>query len=438
MKKTEKMPIINPHAAGIDVGSKSHYVAIGQNEAEVREFGVYTEDHQKMVEYLCSHGVNTIAMESTGSYWQTLFSSLQSAGFEVILVSGHQTKNVRAKTDVKDCQWIHKLHSLGLLRGCYLPSELTQKIRTLNRHRQNLIEDAAALSNKMQSALRLMNLRLDVVLSDITGKSGIAIIEAILSGERNGTELAALTNNRVRKSKEEIAKSLQGNWNNENLFQLEQCYELYKIYQQKIAECDKEIEKLLLPFSKSATQYQVPKKRLKSENQHQINLPLYSYNMFGVDLFTIDGVSVNTIMTFIAEIGTDIYKFKTAKAFTSWLRLAPNNRVSGGKLISSRTPKGKNKFTLALRNAANTIDRLKDGALMNFFKRIAYKKGRAAAITATARKLAVIIWNMITNKQDYKPIESTLYLERIKAQKIVYIKKTMKKLGIQTIELSMG
>jgi transposase len=438
MKKTEKMTIINHYAAGIDVGSKTHYVAVGQNDSEVKEFGVYTEDHERMVEYLNSCKIKTIAMESTGSYWQNLFSSLQSAGFEVILVSGQQTKNVRAKTDVKDCQWIQKLHSLGLLRGCYLPSESTYKIRTLNRHRQSLIEDAAALSNKMQKALRLMNLRLDVVLSDITGKSGIAIIEAVLSGKREAKELAALTHNRVRKTKTEIAKALHGNWNEEHLFELHQCYELYKVYQTKIADCDKAIEKLLLPYSESRESYEAPKKRLKSKNHHKINLPLYSYGMFGVDLFSIDGVSVNTIMTFIAEVGVDIYKFKTAKAFTSWLRLAPNNKISGGKLISSRTPKGKNKFTLALRNAANTIDRLKEGALMNFFKRIAYKKGRASAITATARKLAIIIWNMVTKKQCYNPIENNLYLEKVKAQKIFHIKKAMKKLGIQTSELSMG
>jgi transposase len=214
------MKIVNPTAAGIDVGSKSHFVAVGQNEQDVMEFGVYSKDHQKMIEHLNSYGIKTVAMESTGSYWQTLFFALQKAGFEVLLVSGYQTKNVRAKTDVKDCQWIQKLHSLGLLRGSFLPSEQTARLRILCRHRSSLIEEPSKMTNKMQKSLRLMNLRLDVVISDITGKSGISIIKAILEGERNGTVLSQLADSRIKKSKEEIARALQGHWNEEYLFEL--------------------------------------------------------------------------------------------------------------------------------------------------------------------------------------------------------------------------
>lgn len=197
MKKSAKMKIINSYAAGIDVGSRSHYVGVGQQPNDVSEFGVYSSDHLKMIAYLRENNITSIAMESTGSYWQTLYFALQKAGFEVLLVSGHHTKNLRAKTDVKDCQWIQKLHSLGLLRGCFLPDEQTNKLRILHRHRTSLIEQSAKMTNKMQKSLRMMNLRLDVVLSDITGKSGMAIIEAILSGERNGETLAKLVDVRV-------------------------------------------------------------------------------------------------------------------------------------------------------------------------------------------------------------------------------------------------
>jgi transposase len=441
MKKVEKMQVINAKAAGIDIGSKSHFVAIGQESHEVKEFSVYSSGQESLLLFLKEHEITTVAMESTGSYWQSLFRTIQQAGIEVLLVSGTQTKNVRGKTDVQDCQWIQKLHTLGLLRGCYLPGETTLKLRTLSRHRQSLIEISASFTNKMQKALRLMNLRLDVVLSDITGVSGIRIIEAILAGEKNPETLSLLANNRVRKSKHEIVDALQGQWNQELLYELESSYKLYKDIQLSIAQCDKKVEALLTLATsdiKDETIKNLKKKQLKGKNQQRFDLPMYSHKLFGVDLFAIQGVSSGTVMTFISEVGLDIYKFDSAKQFTSWLRLAPNNKISGGKLISSRTPKGKNKFTHALRNAANTIDRLKGGAMNSFFKRIAYKKGRAAAITATARKLAVIIWNMVMKKQAFNPMSDQLYQELYKHKQLNRIKKMMTRFNITTKELSGG
>jgi transposase len=438
MKQLEKMKIINPHAAGIDIGSKSHFVAVGQSESQVKEFNVYKSGQDALIAFLKQEGVKTVAMESKGSYWQSIFRELQLNGFEVMLVSGQQTKNVRAKTDVKDCQWIQKLHTLGLLRGCYLPSETTLKLRTLSRHRSSLIENASSITNKMQKTLRLMSFRLDAVINDITGKSGIKIIEAILNGELNGEKLSLLADARVRKSKEEISDALQGNYNDELMFELKQCYFLYKTLQQAIAECDNKMEGVLLEITKAVTKsaQATNKKQLKGKNQQRFDLPNYSNKLLGVDLYAIEGVSSGTVMTFISEIGNDIHKFSTAKEFTSWLRLAPNNRISGGKIIGSRTPKGKNKFAIALRNAANTIERLKGGMLNAFFKRIAYKKGRAAAITATARKLAVIIWNMTMKRIPYLPADEGLYKEKIRQNKIYFIKKSMQKHGISTLELS--
>jgi transposase len=291
----------------------------------------------------------------------------------------------------------------------------------------------------MQKALRLCNFRIDVVINDITGKSGRAIMEAILSGERDGNKLSQLANNRCRKSKKEIAEALQGHDNDELMFELGDCYDLYKIIQVKIEACDKKIEQLLKSSLVGDSQIdqgvKITQKQIKGKNQVKFDLPQLSYQYYGVDLFAIESVSMNTVLTLITEIGQGIYKFKTAKQFSSFLRLAPNNKVSGGKLISSRTPKGANKLSIALRNAANTIDRIKKGSLVSFFKRIAYKKGRAAAITATARKIAVIIWNMIVKKQQYKPLAEDVYRELIKVKVIKNIQHQMKKLNIVTDDL---
>jgi transposase len=439
MKKTMEMKIVHAHAAGIDVGSKTHYAAVGQQPDDIRSFGVYTDDHEQMAAWFKERGITTIAMESTGSYWQTLFASLQSAGFEVLLVNGKQIKNVKGKTDVKDCAWIQRLHSLGLLTGSFLPQEKVAKVRTYYRHRLSLIEQSAKMSNKMQKAMRLMNVRLDVALSDITGKSGRRIIEAILEGERDGKNLAQLADERVKKSKEEIALSLQGHWQEEYLYELKDCYDLYKIYQQKLDDCDAEIEKLLQQQITviANKEKQLPKLNRKKHRKNQIKFDLsrLSYQYTGVDLFAIEGVSYNTIIAFIAEVGHDINKFATAKQFVSWLRLAPNNKISGNKLLSSRTPKGKNKLALALRQAANTVEQMKHGALVSFFKRIAYKKGRGAAITATARKIAVIIWKMITLQIPYKPMDELAYKEKIKEKVMKNIKSKMKRMSISINDL---
>jgi len=382
--------------------------------------------------FLKENNVKTIALESTGSYWQSLFMILQKNGFEVLLVQGSQTKNLKAKTDVKDAQWIQKLHTLGLLKGSFLPSDMTLRIRTLHRHRQGLIESASAYTNKMQKSLMLMNFRLDVVINDIVGVSGVKIIEAILDGENCGSKLAEYADKRVKRSKVEIADALQGETNSEYMYELRDCYELYNILQERIQNVDNEIEKILQVYTEDIhlDDEVLIKKQLKGKNQPKMDIQRLSKKLLNVDLFAIESISSSTVMSFLSEIGNDIYKFRTAKHFVSWLRLAPNNRVSGGKTISSKTPRGKNKFALALRNAANTIERKKDGLLVSFFRRIAYKKGRAAAIKATARKLAVIIWNMIIKKTSYVPIDSHEYQEIIKKNKIHYINKTIEKYKI--------
>jgi len=438
-KNFEKMVVMNPHAAGIDVGSRSHFVAVGQDpQKDVMEFGVYSKDQETMVNYLRSHSITTVAMESTGSYWQSLFFALQSAGFEVLLVSGHQTKNVRAKTDVKDCVWIQKLHSLGLLRGCFLPDKDSARLRTLQRHRSSLIEESSKMVHKIQKAMRMMNLRLDVVISDITGKTGRAIIEAIIDGERDGKALSQFTDPRVKKSREEIAMALQGHWDEELLYEMTECYQIYTFLQGKVKSCEKRLESLLDEFTREICiedEVVLSRKQLKGKNQPKFDLPALSYKFYGVDLFAVESISSSTVLTLICEVGMGIYNFKTSKQFSSFLRLAPNNRISGGKIISSRTPKGSNRLALALRNAANTIDKTKDGALTRFFKRVAYKKGRGAAVTATARKLAVIIWNMIVKKEPYRALNLEVYQKQMKEKTIASIKRKINALGMSNEEL---
>jgi len=245
--KIAKMPVVNSNAAGIDIGGKSHFAAIGQDIEDVREFGAYTENLHELAKWLIAKGIVTVAMESTGSYWQQLFTILQEYNLNVILVNGRFAKNVKGKkTDVKDCQWIQKLHSLGLLQGSFLPDNDVETLRIYTRHRRNLIENSADYIKRMQKALRLMNIRLDNVIRDVTGMSGRAIIEAILKGERNAKKLAELANWRVKKSKEEIAKALTGNWRDEYVFELKQSYEIYMNFQDRIAETDEKMEELLI------------------------------------------------------------------------------------------------------------------------------------------------------------------------------------------------
>ena len=434
------MDIINPHCAGIDIGSRSHFVAVGQDLEDVKEFGVYADDLTAICMHLKEFGVTSVAMESTGNYWQNLYVELIKHGFEVTLVNGKFTKNIKGKkTDVKDARWIQKLHSIGLLTGSFLPDETTEKLRTYCRQRQNMLDLSAEASHKMQKYLKILNFRLDVVLNDICGLTGMAIIKDICKGNLDPEKLSDHRHGNCRKSKDEIAKALKGNNREDYLFGLKQELESYEFYQKKIAECDKHIT----AFLKNQINTDPEKKQLKTtEKKHKrinknaikgIDLNQASYQYFGgVDLMSIEGMSHATILSIISEIGPEgFYKFETAKHFTSWLRLAPNNKISGGKLISSKTPKGSNRLKIALRNAANAIGNLKDTHLSNFFNRVAYRKGRTVAVSATARKLAVILWNMVVKKLPYKPPTDYLFLDEKRKLKIVArVKKQITKFDL--------
>ena len=317
-----------------------------------------------------------------------------------------------------DCQWIQKLHTLGLLSSSFLPDEQTEQLRTYCRHRSNLIHSAASTSKKMQKYLRLINLRLDVVVKDICGLTGLLIIRAVCNGESDPLKLAALRHGNCRKSEEEIALALQSNGRIDYLFALQQELETYDHLQQKIVQCDIEIEKKLAQIIDSDQDKREhfidpkPHKRINKNTPKNIDLNLKSYQMFeGTDFLAIEGMSYSTVLALMSEVGLDgIKRFKTAKHFASWLRLAPNNKVSGGKVLSSKIPKGSNRLKIALRNAANAIGNLKVSTpLRHFFQTITFRQGRVSAVSATARKLAVIIWNMTVKGVPYLNPEGYLY-----------------------------
>lgn len=444
-KKKVSMEVIHPNCGGIDVGSRTHHVAIGQGENQVKEFGVYAEDLKQLAQWLTDNDIRTVAMESTGTYWQNLFVELINNGIDVVLTNGKFTKNInRKKTDVLDCQWIQKMHSLGLLPSSFLPDDQTEKLRTLCRHRGKMIAQKADSSHKMQKYLKLLNFRLDVVVRDVTGLTGMKIIADICKGNLNPKLLAKHRHFNCRKSEEEIAKALISNQRKDYLFGLNQEYERHEFYLLKIAECDQQITACLnliieqqedtiddLPESK-------PYKRQNKNGIKGIDLNIVSYQYFeGVDLFKIPGVSHSTVLTLMSEIGLEGFKkFPTAKHFASWLRLAPNNKISGGRMLSHRIPRGSNRLKIALRNTANAIGNLKDSQLAKFFTKVAFRKGRKAAITATARKLAVIIWNMITKKEQYKSNEEYFFLDQ-KRRAIQQLRKKITKFGIDPNELGI-
>lgn len=444
------MQIINPHAAGIDVGSRFHLVGVGQNtEEDVRQFGVYSSDLAAIVAWLKVRGVTTVAMESTGTYWQSLYAALAAAGFEVFLCNGKFTKNMKGKkSDVQDCQWIQKLHSLGMLTTSFLPSASIEELRTYCRLRSRQIDLAAATANKMQKNLRLLNLRLDVVVKDITGVTGLSIIRAVCRGETCPEKLSGYRHGNCKKSKEEIALALQSNGRKDYLFALQQELEMYDHLQTKISACDAEIDaklKEIIDADNNKKQHSIEPKPHKKANKNApkgIDMNLRSYQMFeGADFLAIEGVSYSTLLTLMSEVGIEgIRKFNSAKQFASWLRLAPNNKVSGGKVLSSKVPKGSNRLKITLRNAANTIGNLKEPTpLRDFFQRINFKKGRVSAISATARKLAVIIWNMATKGTAYSNQDGYQYYEQKRKLGLVKrIKKQIEKYNLSPDDLGLA
>ena len=430
-------PIVNHDAAGIDIGSEEHWVSVPEdrNEQPVRSFGCFTSDLHAMARWLKACGITTVAMESTGVYWIPPFQILEEHGFEVKLVNARHVKNVPGrKSDVSDCQWLQRLHTCGLLSGSFRPDDQICVLRSYWRHRANLVRYASDHIQHMQKALTEMNLQLHKVLSNVTGVTGMNIIRAIIAGERDPEKLALMREHGVKNTPETIAKALEGDYRQEHLFALKQAVELYDFYQRQIEACDREIERYLHTFEAKVDPVQNPLPKRKKENRYQsfTDLRTELYRMSGVDFTQIPGLDVVSVQTILSEIGLDPAKFPTEKHFVSWLGLCPNNRITGGKVKSSKTRKTVNRAANAFRMAAQAVASSNSG-LGGFYRRIRARLGSPKAITATAHKLARIFYRMWTTGQAYTDLGSDYYENRYKERVLRNITKRARELGYTAV-----
>lgn len=429
------LKMVNPNAAAIDIGSTMHMAAVNPSRCDipVRAFGTFTHDLHALADWFTDCGVTSVAMESTGVYWIPAFEILEAHGFEVILVNARYAKNVPGrKTDVSDAGWLRQLHSYGLLRGSFRPDAEIATLRAYMRQRERLTEYAAAHIQHMQKALMEMNLQLHHVVWDITGATGMKIIRAIVGGERDPDVLAAYRDIRCKSSPETIRAALVGNDRAEHVFALEQSLELYDFYKAQIAECDRRLEAAVAALTAKGSEDRppLPKARIKGR---QVNAPAFDiraalYGVLGTDLTQIHGLGPSLALKMVAECGTDLRAWKTAKHFTSWLCLAPGNKISGGKLLSSKTRRSSSRAAALLRLAATTIGR-SDTALGAFYRRLSTRIGKQKAVTATARKIAVLFYNAIKHGMTYADQGAATYDERHRQRVLANLQRRAKTLG---------
>ena len=432
---------IHPNAAGIDIGATEIYIAVSIDRSDdpVRRFDTFTDDLHDAARWLKSCDIDSIAMESTGVYWIPVFQILDAYGFEVILVNARHVKNVPGrKTDVQDCQWLQYLHSVGLLRGSFRPAQDICAVRSLLRHRDNLVKSASSHIQHIQKSLTQMNLQIHNVISDITGVTGMAIIDAILAGERNPKKLAELKDRRIKATKQTIVKSLTGDYRREHLFTLEQTVQSYRNYRQLIMDCDVEIENHLKEFESRIYIDDIkPPPGKKGGRKPKANTPNFDvkthmHRLLGTDLTLIDGISELTAHVVFTEVGPDLSQFKTVGHFCSWLGLCPNNKISGGKVLSSHTRPGSNRLAHALRLSANSLWKSKS-YLGDYFRRMRGRHGAPKAITSTAHKLARIIYHLSKNK---KAFDDSIFSEQEKAHQKRLKKRVInqaKSLGLELV-----
>ena len=434
------LPVMRPDAAGIDIGAIEIFIAVPADRAveNVGSFPTFTQDLYAAAEWLKQCGIKTVAMESTGVYWIPLFQILEACGFEVCLVNARHVKNVPGRrTDVADCQWLQFLHSVGLLRASYRPEQEICAVRSLLRHRESLVQMAATRVNDMQKALDQMNLQLHHVISDIVGQTGLAIVDAILAGQRNPSVLAKLRNERIKATEEVIAKSLVGDYRAEHLFTLRQSLAAYRSYEKMIEDCDREIRQYLEEFkptqpppSAEDTNAKLPTKKSSADGVLRSEL----HRVFGIDLTKIPGIRTGIAQTLFGEIGPDFTKFRSASAFASWMGLCPDNDISGGKVLWVGTRKVKCRAALALRMAAQSLHHSKS-ALGDFYRRMRAKLGAPRAITAAAHKLARIIFHLITTRQEFDDSKFAADQARYQKRQESKLRAKAKSMGFELIPL---
>ena len=436
------LEIVHPDAAGIDIGGREHWVAISpdRDEDPIRRFDCFTADLEQMARWLVEKGVRNVAMQSTGVFWMPVYEVLEQSGLQVYLVNARHTKNLPGrKSDVQECQWLLKLHTFGLLNNSFQPTDEIRVARTMWRHRGNLVAQAGSAIQRMQKALTEMNVQLHNVLSDLSGVSGMAILKAILDGDRDPRKLAALAHPAVKASQQDIAKSLHGNWRKELLLVLRQELELYQTYQDKIAECDHELQQHLRSLApKVDLQTQPLGPRPKGKKAPRGNTPKFDlrselYRITGVDWSQINGIDVQVAQTVLSEVGVDLSAFPSEGHFASWLGLVPMNEQSSGKILNRRTRKVVNRATVAFRTAAQGLLR-SQSYLGAQYRRLRTRLGAPKAITAMARKLACLFYRLLRHGQPYVDKGTEYYETRYRDQQIRSLAKRAQKLGLELVQ----
>lgn len=429
---------INLNCAGIDIGSE--YIFIGIENRKVVSFPTFTNSYIKAIEYLKENNITSVAMEATGVYWFALYDLIEQAGINVCLVNGREVKNVPGrKSDVEDCQWIQQLHSFGLLRPCFIPDDITRQLRTYSRLRQDHLYLATQHIQHMQKAFDLMNIKLHNVISQTTGVSGMRIIKAIISGNHNPEKLASLCENSILKKKKDLViSSLYGNFREDYIFSLSQAVDAYEFYQKKMYECDKKIQELLeiITINTPIPPDIKPPKQIRHnapqvDNLHEMLMKLTGGN----DPSQITGLTDKTLLELIAETGTDLSKWKTEKHFTSWLCLAPGKHQSG-KRNKRKNKKGHTKAGQIFRNAAFSLASSKYSAISAFYHRIKSKKGALVAIKATARKIAILYYNVMTKGIEFVEKGIIAYQQKVKEQQLKRLHQQAKHLGLQLLPIN--
>jgi transposase len=440
VRRVEGLPVSNPRAAGVDIGSWSHWVCVGLDESTCREFPAHTDGLHALVAWLHEHQVTTVAMESTGVYWIPLYELLETEGFEVLLVDPSYTKQVRGrpKTDRRDCQWIYRLHSVGLLAAAFRPDEKTCQLRSYLRQRANLIRYAGQHTQHMQKALEQMNLKLTEIISDITGRTGSLIIQAILRGVRDPEKLARYRHPLCKASSAEIAQALTGTYRDEHLFALWQAYHAWQFYRKQRDEIDERIAQQLAQMKQNrALPPLPPRSHPKSTyvNEPRFDVRCALYYVVGIDLTEIEGIAEMTALTIISEIGPEVSKFDTVKHFCSWLGLCPQLKKTGGRVRCSTTRPGANRVATALRMAVTGLYASK-GALGAFLRHKKAHLGAPKAITATAHKLARIVYLALKHGLTYVRQTQEAYQAKVREQQLKALKKKARQLGVSIVEPS--
>lgn len=438
----DRLTVVQPHAAGLDIGSREIWAAVSPHHPgeTVRCFATFTPDLEALADWLTSFGVTTVVMESTGVYWVPVFELLEARGFICFLVNTRAIKHVPGrKSDLLDCQWLQKLHTLGLLNGSFRPDAEMRTLRTYLRQRQQLIEHRAPHILHMQKAMQHMNIQLHHVLSDITGVTGMLILRAIVAGERNPQVLASYRQRTCKADEPTIIKGLTGNWQAEYLFVLQQSLALYDAYTAQIAICDQMIEQ---QFTAIKPRWDAPdelpvlppvKRRSRSKNKPADSTRQELYRISGVDLVAVDGLSASLAQTILSEVGTDMSRFPTVKQFCSWLGLAPHNDISGGKVLRSYTLKNGNRAGQAFRQAAAAVAR-SDSAFGAFYRRKRGQLGKMQALVATAHKIARAVYQMLKFKTAYRELDAGTYEAQQREREVATLKRKAAKLGFTVVE----